>query len=258
MTPIASFPMYDPAPLHAANDRLWALIRDRLRATGIAAPDALTRRGDHRAPWRDPGLVLSHTCGLPYRAGLHAEVTLIGTPDYGVEGCAPGYYRSVLVTRADDPRAMLAGFDGAVAAYNDALSQSGWGALWAAATSAGVSFHLGAATGGHRASAHAVALGDADIAALDAVTWRNLARWEPDLTLRLRVIGVTAPTPGLPLIAAAGADAGATRAAVSAAIGALDPADRANLGLRGLALVPHDAYLAVPRPPDPAQFGAKR
>jgi ABC-type glutathione transport system ATPase component len=38
---IASLGMYDFGPVMAVNDRLWALIRDRLRGDGIDAPDAL-------------------------------------------------------------------------------------------------------------------------------------------------------------------------------------------------------------------------
>ena len=60
---IASLGMYDFAPaLQAANDRLWAGIRDGLRDHGIAAPDALTR-GDaaYWQAWQSPDLVLSQT-----------------------------------------------------------------------------------------------------------------------------------------------------------------------------------------------------
>ena len=62
----------------------------------------------------------------------------------------------------------------------------------------------------------------------------------------------TAPTPGLPYIAAAGADAVAAAAAVRAAIAGLTPEDAATLGLRGLIDIPKAAYLAVPSPPDGA------
>ena len=126
---IASLGMYDFGPVMAVNDRLWALIRDRLRADGIDAPDALTRgEGAYWQAWQSPDLLLSQTCGYPFRARLQGKVTYVGTPDFGVDGCAPGYYRSVLVARADDPRSTIADFDGARFAYNEALSQSGWAA----------------------------------------------------------------------------------------------------------------------------------
>lgn len=247
---IASLGMYDRAETADANDRLWAGIRDGLRARGIAAPEALTRgEGAYWPAWQAPDLVLSQTCGFPYRARLHGTVTLIGTPDYGVEGCPPGHYRSVFVVRADDPRG-LADFDGLPMAYNEELSQSGWAAPQNHAAAMGLNLRAGLCTGGHRLSALAVAEGRADLAALDAVTWEMLQRWEP-AAARLRVIAATAPTPGLPYIAAPGADAEASFAAVSEAIAGLSADDRDRLRLRGLVRIAPEAYLAVPTPPAP-------
>lgn len=245
---IAALPMYDRAETAAATDRLWALMRDALRDAGLPAPDALTRGGDLWDQWLSPGLVLSQTCGLPYRARLHGRVTLVATPDYGVEGCAPGHYRSVLVARADDPREGLAAFAGARLAVNDALSQSGWGAVAADAAAFGL-VPVGP-TGAHRLSALAVAEGRADLAAIDAVTWRLLARHE-GLAARLRAIALTAPGPGLPWIAAAGADAARMRPALASAVAALPADDRAALGLCGLAVIEAADYLALPVPPPP-------
>ncbi len=252
---IAALPMYDPPPLQGANDRLWAGARDRLRARGIAAPEALTRGAEELWPiWTAPDLVLAQTCGFPFRTRLQGRVTLIGTPDYGVEGCAPGYYRSVIVARRDDPRRELADFDGAVLAGNDALSQSGWAAPMNMAAELGLRWRPGPRTGAHRTSAVAVAEGRADIAALDAVTFALLQGVEPALSA-LRVVEMTPPTPGLPLIAAAGADARAAFDAVAGAIAALPAPDRAALHLRGIVRITEDAYLAVPTPAAPDHIG---
>lgn len=248
---IAALGMYDRAETAAANDRLWRLVRDGLRARGIAAPEALTRgAGAYMDGWTSPELVLAQTCGLPFRARLHDRVTLIGTPDYGVEGCPPGHYRSVFVARRDRE---APAFAGARLAYNDGLSQSGWAAPLAHAATLGLRFGETVETGGHRLSMLAVAEGRADLAALDAVTWAMLQRWEP-AAAEVRVVALTAPTPGLPLISCAGADRPAIFAVVAAAIAALDPADRDTLCLRGLATIPPEAYLALPLPPSPAQY----
>ena len=249
---IASLGMYDFGACLVANDRLWALIRDGLRSRGIAAPESLTRgEAAYWPAWVAPDLILSQTCGYPFRARLHDRVTYVGTPDYGVTGCPPGHYRSVLVVRSGDPRQTLADFDGAPFAYNEALSQSGWAAPQVHAARVGIRLPPAVETGGHRRSALAVAEGRADIAALDAVTWALMLDEEPTLATRLRVIAMTDPTPGLPLIAAAGADAAATFDAVTDAIAALSPVDRATLRLRDLARIPVAAYLAVPDPPPP-------
>jgi hypothetical protein len=60
------------------------------------------------AHWTDPGLILSQTCGRPYKAHLHGQVRLVGTPDYGLRAARPGHYQSLVIARADDPRAELA------------------------------------------------------------------------------------------------------------------------------------------------------
>ncbi len=249
---IASLGMYDLAPLHEANDRLWAEVRDRLRARGVAAPEALTRGEDaYWTAWQSPDLVLSQTCGYPYRKRLHGRVTLVGTPDYGMDGCAPGHYRSVFVARAGDDRATLAAFSHSRFAYNEDLSQSGWAAPQNHAAAHGLHLAPFLRTGGHRLSALAVAEGQADLAAIDAVTWALLQRHDR-VTDRLRVVGQTDPTPGLPLISRLGMDADLLFEATAAAIAALSPADRDLLHLRGIVRIPAADYLKVTNPPAPA------
>ena len=252
---IAALGMYDRAEAQASNSRLWALIRDGLRAAGLTAPEALTRgAGAYWQAWQDPGLTLSQTCGFPYRARLHGHVTLIGTPDFGVEGCPPGYYNSVLVARADDPRSTLAEFDGAALAFNEDLSQSGWAAPQNHARSLGITLRPTVRSGGHILSAKAVAEGRAAIAAIDAVTWSMIQEWDP-CAAALKPVGATTPTPGLPYIAALGTDAALLFDIISQAIAALPQADRAILRPKGIVKVPADAYLAVPTPPTPAELG---
>ena len=253
---IASLGMYDFGPAQGANDRLWALIRAGLAARGIAAPETLTRgENAYWDAWTAPDLVLSQTCGYPFRARLHDRVTYVGTPDYGVEGCAPGHYRSVFVARADDPRRSLADFDGARLAYNEPLSQSGWAAPQTQAARLGLRLLPGVRTGGHRLSAQAVAEGRADIAALDAVTHALLCDLEPAVA-GLRVVALTDPTPGLPCITASGRDPAPIHDAFVEAIAALSPADRATLRLKGFVRLPVADYLAVPDPPSPEQIDA--
>jgi ABC-type phosphate/phosphonate transport system substrate-binding protein len=251
---IASLGMYDFGPLQGANDRLWALIRDGLRAHGIDAPDLLTRgEGAYWQAWEAADLVLSQTCGYPFRTRLHGKVTYICTPDFGVKGCPPGYYRSIFVARANDSRQTLADFDGASFAYNEPQSQSGWAAPQNHVAAKGLHLLPTLQTGAHRLSAQAVAEGRADIAALDAVTYALLQKVEPAIAV-LKEIGWTEPTPGLPYISAPGQDAEVYFTVVSQAFAALAPTDRATLGLRGIVRIPAASYLAVPNPPAPEQI----
>ena len=252
---IAALPMYDRAETRAAIDRLWSAIASRLRAAGIDAPAGLTRGADAWELWQSPDLLLAQTCGLPFRAHLHRRVALVGTPDYGLPGCPPGYYRSVIVARAADAAPGRAP-ERPRLAYNDALSQSGWAAALDWATAQGLRFSALVETGAHAASAAAVAGGQADIAAIDAVTWRLLRRHDP-AAAGLRELARTAPVPGLPLITARGRDTRAIAQAVTGAVAGLDRADRAALGLVGLAQIPAGEYLALPVPPHPEAVAAE-
>ncbi len=252
---IASLGMYDREEAQPSNDRLWALIREGMRDRGLAAPEALTRgAGAYWEAWGAADLVLSQTCGFPFRARLRDRVTLIGTPDYAVAGCPAGHYRSILVARAEDPRESLSDFDGAAFAFNDDLSQSGWAGPQSHVRSLGLSLPPRLRTGGHLASARAVAEGLADIAGIDAVTWDMIVQWDSFAT-GLKAVGATEPTPGLPYIAALGTDAALMFTIVEAAIGALPLTDRAILRLNGLTRIEAADYLAIPTPPSPADLG---
>lgn len=242
---IAALPMYDRAETAKANDRLWSAIRAELGH----GPDHLTRDRDPWDIWTDPGLVLAQTCGLPFRAKLHDKVTLVGTPDYGLPGCAPGHYHSTILARADDSRDLAALATGTMA-VNEGLSQSGWAAPLAHLADRGLAPANCLRTGAHRASALAVVEGRADFAALDSVTWALIRRFD-DWADNLRPVTTTTPTPGLPLIAARGADAKFLRAMVENAIAALSPEDRDTLHLRGVVHIPAADYLAQPIPPLP-------
>lgn len=248
MTFSASLPMYDWPQIRSATDRFWHAIRDRLGEgpCGLLRGDALWH--DVWGHWLDPDLVLSQTCGYPYRTRLHGHVGLVGTPDYGLPGCAPGYYNSVFVTRVDEPRSGLADFATRRFAYNESLSQSGWAAPQTHAASKGMIFTNIIETGAHAASARAVADGTADIAALDAQSWRLMKAFD-DFACKLKVIDQTEPTPGLPLITALRRDTKVIFDAVADAIESLSITDRSELGLKGVVRIPAEDYLAVPSPP---------
>ncbi len=162
--------MYDFPATREANDAFWTLIRRNL---GFG-PDRLCRDGEVWRHWCAPDLILSQTCGLPFRARLSDRVALVGTPDYGLPGCAPGHYFSVILVRGDLGGVDPADFPGMRLACNDALSQSGWAAAHAHAADHGVAFETVLSTGSHHASATAVAEDRADIAFVDAVTWRHI------------------------------------------------------------------------------------
>lgn len=242
----ASLPMYDFASVRDATDRYWQAIRKELGC----GPDALCREGTVWQAWAHPDLLLSQTCGMPYRGFLQGKVTLVGTPDYGLPGCGAGEYNSVFFVRGDDSRNSLAQYSGATFALNSTTSQSGWAGPILHARGQGVSFGNFTKTGSHLASAQAVADGAADIAGLDALSWHYIQR-ETSLSENLRVIDHTSPTPGLPYVTSLTREPGALFESIERAIQKLSKEDRSALCLRGIVKIGQQEYSAVPTPAPP-------
>ena len=251
MDSFAALPMYDHPGVQPSTDALWAAIRDRLRAGGMAAPEALTRGGDHFAQWHDPSLLLGQACCLPFKTNLDGRVGLIGTIDYGIPDLEPGYYASAFVVREDDPRSTLDEFAGAPLAFNERHSHSGWGTACAAP----VRFGAVIETGSHLNACRAVGEGRADIAAIDVISLR-LIRAHTDAAQGLRIVGQSAPQPGQALITALTGKLHEIRTAVAEGIAALDPIHRSALGIRGFVVIDQAAYRAVPIPPTPEAYAA--
>lgn len=252
MALIAALGMYDRPETAGANDRLWARLKGALRDMGQDAPDALVRGAAALMPaWQSPDLLFAQTCSLPYRAKLAGRVQIIATPDYGLEGCPAGYYRSVYVARRGDDAQALPDLAGRAFAYNEGLSHSGWAAPYGDHMARGLAIRPMLQTGSHRASAIAVATGRADYAALDALTWDMIQSCDA-FAADLVAFDHTAASPALPYITAQ--NPMPLRAALAQAIEGLPEADRSTLRLRGLVDIPEAAYLALPIPPSPADI----
>lgn len=243
---IAMLGMYDRPETSASNDRLWSAIRDELGH----GPDSLTRDMDFWEVWQSPDLLFAQTCGMPYRTSLHRQVQLVGTPNYALPDCPAGHYYSVIVTHMDVGHATLSELCQGTFAYNEPLSQSGWAAPVNHLQQMDLAPTKRLQTGAHYLSAMAVAEKRADFAALDALTWELIRRYD-DFAQNLHVVARTNPTPTLPFITGPKQNPAEIRLAVTKAISALSGEDRAILGLNGLEYIPPSAYLAVPTPPLP-------
>lgn len=199
---LSSLPMY--AAGSAANATLWQALAEPLRHVGLGqTPDTLTQPDDLMAHWTDPGLLLSQTCGYPLTHGLAGRVQLVGAWAYAAPGCEGVYYRSQLVCRDADAGQPLQAFRGRVVAYNSEDSQSGYNslrALLAPWARDGRFFASAVASGSHLRSVELVRSGQADLAAVDCVTWALLTRDQPEAVRGLQACGETAPAPGLPLV----------------------------------------------------------
>jgi ABC-type phosphate/phosphonate transport system substrate-binding protein len=233
MSAVAFLPMYGLRGARGHADALWQSLRDSLRRSRFEAPDHVSEFSPRLKGWLHPDLMLGQTCGLPYIAKLVDDVELVGTPDYGVDHCPPGFYHSMLVVSASDKRRHLSEFFGGTIAVNGTDSQSGYAAMMRAAAPfarEGRFFGRAIHSGSHDASMRLVAKGLADIAAIDSVTWRISQKF--DSIAGLSVIGTTEPTPGLPFIAAKGKWDSRLLEAVRGGIAALPADTRDAFGLR--------------------------
>lgn len=241
---IASLPMYDRPENRGAHDTFWTAFRDTLGY----GPATLDRDIAHDESWAHPDLLLGQICNLPYRARFRDQLVRLTNGDHRLPDTPAGYYHSVFVVRAEDAERGLAPATLGRFAYNDALSQSGWGAPLARITQQGLQFHTTLRTGAHVDSVRAIADGRADLAAIDAVTWGMLRKWEP-AAKKLRSIGRTGLSPSMTFVTTKGHDPEKLRNALQMALTALSDAQRDALGLYGLECLPNKAFdipLAAP------------
>jgi ABC-type phosphate/phosphonate transport system substrate-binding protein len=205
MTRIASLGMYDHPGQRAANDRLWAGIAERLIARGVhGVPRRLHRDTSVDRLWHDPGLLFGQACGYPL-VTHPLPLRVLALPVYAAPGSGAGRHRSLIVARAGDPTPSLAGFRGRRAAINDIVSNTGMNLFRAAiAPLAGRELFFAGVTitGAHRDSIRAVVDGTADLAAIDAVTYDGLIRFEPTLVAGVRIVAETPSSPTLPFVTA--------------------------------------------------------
>lgn len=175
-------------------------------------PDEL----DMQVLWRHPKLIFAQTCWGPMELGLASHVRVVGQPDYSpYEGGEGEHYSSAILMRRLEGEGVPAPADGGMLiplerlrgrrfAYNGTDSMSGLIALTRDLATRGESpdmFSQTVETGSHRASAVAVAKGEADVCAVDCRSWDLIRRFEP-LASEVVVAGWTARRKGLPYIAA--------------------------------------------------------
>lgn len=205
-----ALPMYNNSPALAEAAR--ALLRrvvQGLRAQGWAEPMALVEQDGDDLPafWRAPDTLLSQTCGYPLVTQLASDVDVLARPGFAIDGCEDHSYCSFVIVRAEDALENLADLRGQRLAVNSPDSHSGMNALRhllapvaAPLLTAGRFFAQVLLSGSHANSLALVQTGQADVCAVDCVTFVNLAEHRPEAVYGLRVLARTAQAPSLPWI----------------------------------------------------------
>lgn len=185
-----------------------AVAAGRTRRDGGGDPPAADP-GDLLAHWRQPTLLLSQTCGYPLVTQL-PEVQTVGCFHYAAPGCEGRRYRSLLVVREADSHRMLGDFlaVGRCAMPSTRSPATTYCVKWSRRSPGRGVFSAVMFSGSHRQSLRELQQENADIAAIDCVTYALLQRHQPQALAGLVAIGWSPAAPWLPLITA-----GATPAA---------------------------------------------
>ncbi|OLP57780.1 phosphate ABC transporter substrate-binding protein [Xaviernesmea oryzae] len=204
--PLASLAMYvSPPPVARATAAFWHALSARLRQAGLDAPEHMDESLRYDQAWLHPDLLFAQTCGYPYVRYLRGKVQLVGTPIYTLPGCDGPLMCSFIIVQAEGPIRTVSDLRDRRAAINERGSNSGYNlfrAFLAPHAGGNPFFSAVLETGGHRASIDAVASGQADVAAIDCVTFGHIKRFEPERVASLRILAETAKGPGLPFITA--------------------------------------------------------
>jgi ABC-type phosphate/phosphonate transport system substrate-binding protein len=202
--PVASLPMYDLPEVRPALDALWDELAANLRREGVpCVPETLVHDRPLRQLWSDPDLLLSQCCGYDLVNRYAGKLRPLATPRYSAPGCQGCDYASLVVVSSDGEACDLADLQDKVCVINGPESHSGMNALRALVAPLhrdGRFFGEIKVSGAHSDSLAMIAGGEADVAAIDCVTHRLLARHRPDALAGLRPLCRTASAPGIPFV----------------------------------------------------------
>lgn len=247
---VASFPMYDFPEVHWALDKLWRAIARNLKARGVdGTPDELLHTRPLHELWTDPDLFISQCCGLDVVKNFTRHLTPLATPLSVASGCDGHRYRSKVIVHEESTAMSLEDLRGKVCAVNGPESHSGMNALRAmiAPISEGRRFFAEVRESGtHADSIAMVACREADVAAIDCVTYAILERYRPAVIEGTRVLTHTDYGPGIPYVARTNTDPDTLEQMRQAIVEAFDEPDLADaleaLFFVGVTVLPKDDY----------------
>lgn len=207
----AVLPMYDLPEVRGATDAVWERLARHLGDAGVAnVPRRLSRDIPFDALGTASGLLFAQTCGYPLTHADRGRFRVLATPCYRAPGCHGPTYSSAIIVGELVQADALGDLSGKVCAVNGLDSHSGMNALFAEVAKVVPEappeppfFERIVLTGSHSESVGAVARGDCDVAAIDAVTYALLARWRPAALERTRLLSWTDAAPAPPFVTSA-------------------------------------------------------
>jgi len=199
-----------------------------------------------------PSLWFGHTCGYPLMTQFLDTMTPLSVPIFDLPGCDHKSYSSLLIVPDNSEINSLENCRGLRAVINAGDSNSGMNVLRhavAAYSRQGKFFGQIQTSGSHLQSLSAIASRGADIAAIDCVSFGLIQDSRPELVSRVKSIGFTEKTCGLPFVMpkinAAGNDAERINESLNRALSMLDSSHRNRLHLKAFESVELDDYQRI-------------
>lgn len=198
---IASLPMYDLPEIRHATDALWGRMAHHFEHNGIKSiPQKLVHNRHLHDLWSDENLFISQCCGYDILHRYREHLQVLGKPWFNAPGCGNGHYASIVVVGESSPHQDVVDMTGTVVVINDPESQSGMNALFALVAPYSRNhkfFSKVIISGSHTESLATVRRGEADVAAVDCLTYELLRLHRPMAIEGTRPLGFTraAPTP---------------------------------------------------------------
>jgi len=201
---IASLPMYDLPEARPAIDALWRGIAGHMARAGVAdVPERLLHDRPIKATWADPDLFFSQACGYDLKHGFAGTLQPLVTPCHSASGCDGPTYSSLLMVSEASTARDIEDLRDRVCVINGRESHSGMSVLRATVAPLsrnGRFFAEVKVSGAHVESLAAVRRGDADIAAIDCITFALFGRYRPTALDGVRVLGHTAQASSPPYV----------------------------------------------------------
>lgn len=234
----ACLPWYDLTEIQPNNDRLWQSIAKQLRANRVAdIPDTLDRMSDYQSQWGSPNLLLGQACGYDVFCANEHALQIVGAPRYRFSGCSGVSYRSYVIVKNSSRYKTLEDLRHTRCVINSPRSHSGMNVLQSMVASLAVDgrfFDSIQISGAHERSMQMISAGNADVAAIDCITFGLLQQHRPEALQNMRIICETHAQTAPPYVTSAQTsqrDIGILLESMQAAVTQLAAEDRAALGL---------------------------
>jgi ABC-type phosphate/phosphonate transport system substrate-binding protein len=250
--PTASLPMYNLPEMRQVNAEFWAALRGLLADAGLAAREGLVFERPPVPERIGSEVLFSQTCGYPLETIFRGQAIRLGTPCYDAEGCEGPTHCGVFVVPAASRARHLRDLVGGVFLLNSRHSNSGMNlprrALAEIAGGRGF-FAQVIETGSQPGNLDRIARGEADVTAVDCVTYAFWRRHRPAAAEQTRILARTPPSPAIPFVTSA-ATPPETVEVLRAALGRVARDERFAVARAGLLIkdivdVPADRYRAL-------------